>query len=384
VKTEAREWGEGSERRGNVKTDRTESNGHGEPSAILADYDATVREEMQHERRSSWSAVDLRPHLEDPNEDDAPDLLATSDGSALLYRGRRNEIHGPPESGKSFLAGLVALEVIRGGQTVVWLDFEDSPRSVAGRMLALGATPADLLDRFRYVAPSERLTSAAEIDLRQELHGSSLVVVDAANEAMALAGLDPNHNRDVAAWYATAPRLALDAGSTPLTLDHVAKDPGAQRGAVGAGHKIAAVDTSYRLDVVTPFGRGSIGRVRLRLKKDRPGYVRGRLGTAREPIAAEIVFDATDPTAIGVDVRAPSVNTGAWRPTGLMEGVSRYLEDLGEPASGRKIREHVAGKSVYVGVAIDELVRGGFVATADGPRGATLHVSVRPFREEEI
>jgi hypothetical protein len=349
---------------------------------ILGEADQALAEDTQ---RSTWRAIDLRDHLDPDQDEDGPTLLVRTDGVACIYQGRRNELHGSFETGKSWLGKVLSLEVIRGGGTVVWLDLEDSARSVVRRMLALGATPEELLRLFRYIQPGERLTPATEIDLRLELHDASLVVIDAANEAMALAGFDPNKNVDVAGWYSTVPRLATDAGATVLVLDHVAKDPAAQRGAVGAGHKIAAIDgASYRVDAVTPFGRGSIGLVRLRLTKDRPGYVRGLLGPGREPVAAEVHFDATDPAALVVEVRPPAGGEGeSWKPTRLMQKISRHLEGASEPVSMRELLRAVPGKRDYLIEALEALVEGGYVGREKGPRNASLHVSLRPFREEE-
>jgi hypothetical protein len=352
-----------------------------EPLTAIAEADAVLADD---ERPSSWRALDLREHLEPDDGRDAPSLLLRTDGRGLLYRGKRNEAHGPYESGKSWLAGVGVVEVLHASGVAVWLDWEDSPRSVVGRLLALGATTDEIIEGFRYVQPAEPLTTATEIDLRLELHGAALVVIDAANESMAAAGWDPNQNRDVAQFYRTIPRLSTEAGATLLVLDHVAKDPGSQRGPVGAGHKAAAIDgASYRVDAVTPFGRGSVGLVRLRLTKDRPGYVRGLLGSGREPIAAEVSFDATDPAALVVEVRPPSgVEAETWRPTRLMEKISLHVEAASEPLSTSAILAGVPGKRDYKIAAIEELVRGGYFSRAPGPRNALLHVSERPFREE--
>jgi hypothetical protein len=199
---------------------------------------------------------------------------------------------------------------------------------------------------------------------------------------MAAASLDPNKNPDVARWYAGVPRLVTVAGATLITIDHVAKDPGNQRGAVGGGHKLAAVDgVAYRVEAAVPFGRGSSGVVKLRLGKDRPGWIRGS-HPGKDPILAEITIDATNPEgAIVASVRAPAGLDQVWRPTGLMERVSRFLEERDEPTSQRQILDAIRGKRVYTIQAIEALVADGFVTTEDGPRGAILYSSAKAYRE---
>jgi hypothetical protein len=347
--------------------------------SLLAEADAVLDED---DRSSTWSPINLREHLHPGDGHDAPSLLLRTDGQGCFYEGKRNELHGAFDSGKTWVALWTAREVLAAGGIVLWLDYEDSPRSIAQRLLALGATEEEILQGFRYVQPNEPLTQTTEIDLRLALAGVRLVVIDAANEAMAAAGLDPNANRDIAQWYAKVPRIATDSGATVLVLDHVAKDPERQRGAVGGAHKQAAIDgASYRTDTVKPFGRGSAGTVRLRLTKDRGGYIRG-IVEGKEPTIAEVAIDGTDPEALVVEVRPP-VGPEGWRPTHLMEAVSRLLEDQTEPLSERAIVELVSGKQSYVREALATLVREGYVQRVGGPRGAHLHSSTKPFREDE-
>jgi AAA domain len=354
-----------------------------EPS-VLKDADQVLAEWEAETPRTSWSSIDLQPHMEPDDGRDAPTLLTRSDGLCFLYAGKRNEVHGEYESGKSWLAGLAVCEVIRRGEIACWIDFEDAPRSIVKRLRALGVDDQLLLECFRYIQPTQRLTPDAEIELRLELHGATLVVIDAMHEAMTTAGLDPNVNRDVAVWYDTVPRLAAKEGVAVLVLDHVAKDPAGRRGPVGGGHKTAAIDgASYLLDALTPFGRGSSGLLRLRLAKDRPGYVRGRFA-GPNPTVAEITIDATDPEALVVGIRPPAATRGSedWRPTHLMEAVSRFLESLNEPVSRNKITENIKGKQAYVVDAIEALVTEGFVERSKGPNNTKLHVSAKPFRED--
>lgn len=70
-----------------------------------------------------------------------------------------------------------------------------------------------------------------------------------------------------------------------------------------------------------------------------------------------------------------------FRPTGLMEQVSKLLEgDAG--LSKRSIRSSVKGKGIYIDLALDLLLSEGYVQRQrDGT--ADRHNSLRPFREVE-
>jgi Arc/MetJ family transcription regulator len=73
-------------------------------------------------------------------------------------------------------------------------------------------------------------------------------------------------------------------------------------------------------------------------------------------------------------------DTGDFRPTTLMERVSRYLEDE-SGATLRTVRTDVSGKAAYVDQALRVLVAEGFVSQrADGQ--ARRHYVVNMFREE--
>jgi hypothetical protein len=63
-----------------------------------------------------------------------------------------------------------------------------------------------------------------------------------------------------------------------------------------------------------------------------------------------------------------------------MERISIFLEEREEPASQRQIFDAAKGKRDYKIQAVAALVADRYVATADGPRGATYYSSVKPYR----
>jgi hypothetical protein len=81
-------------------------------------------------------------------------------------------------------------------------------------------------------------------------------------------------------------------------------------------------------------------------------------------------------------VPAPEVDDEhQFRPTGLMEKVSRYLEMMLEPQSQRAVEREKFGKAEYVREALRILVAEGYVERTESGRGF-LHDSITPYREE--
>ena len=235
---------------------------------------------------------------------------------------------GEPEACKGWLALAASDEVLDSGGRVVYVDFEDSAASVVSRLVALGVEPDAIRDRFVYVRPDEPLEDAGRADLEAAANGAQLAVLDGVTEALSLHGLDLASNSDVAAWLDLLPRPLARAGAAVLMIDHVVKDrENRGRYAIGAQHKLAGVDCAYSVSVIEPFGRGRDGRVKVTVTKDRPGHVRS---FADEGRVAEARLCSHDDGSVTVTLEAPE-GAAAFRPTTLMERVSRAVED--EPGS---------------------------------------------------
>jgi hypothetical protein len=168
-----------------------------------------------------------------------------------------------------------------------------------------------------------------------------------------------------------------------LVVDHVPKDRDAPSSfAIGSQRKRAAVTgASYRVDTVKEPAKGRSGRLKLTVAKDRPG------NRAKGTVAAMVDVEAGDDGALTIrlhltDAQLATATGGRFRPTFVMEKVSRWLE-LHSPASRKAIYDAVKGKKPVVEEAIDVLIEEGHATVADGPRGARMVTSVRPFREDD-
>jgi hypothetical protein len=292
-------------------------------------------------------------------------------------------VYGEPKSSKGWLVLAACMEQIGLGEPVLYVDFEDSATGVVGRLRDLGATD-EQIGLFTYIRPD----TPADPEVVSNIPGigASLVILDGVTEAMTLHGLDLKDNADVARFVELLPRPLARMGAAVVLVDHVVKDAGGRgRYAIGAQHKLAGIDgAAYSIETIRPFGRGMTGLSRLTVTKDRPGYVRPNAYLGKGAGDVHLVSSPEDGSvrvriepAAGAEQREDG-----WRPTYLMERVSRYVETSGEQTLNA-LRRDVTGKGEYVSAAAQQLIAEGYLARRDGPRGSALVSSVKPYRESE-
>lgn len=341
----------------------------------------------------SWEPVDLAGLLANGLTPVVPLLLARTDGECLLYPGRVHAFNAESESGKSWLAKLVCAEQLGFGESVLYLDFETDPEGVAERMMALGVDTDVLGSRFVYVRPDDPFDLAARGRLQQLVteHSPTIAIIDGVAEVLGMNDWDENIASDYARFLNVLPRMLERAGVTVVLIDHVTKDPKSRmKGGRGTGHKLAGITASFSLEVAQPFARGRTGRARVRIEKDRIGWLRSIAGAGTKPVIAEFELASSEggTPVVGSLRPPPTTESGEgsfdeFRPTGYMERISRQLETTDEPLSVNAIRRLVNGKARVKDVALACLVEEGYVAVEPGPRNSILHVSVRPFREHD-
>jgi hypothetical protein len=203
----------------------------------------------------------------------APPELACA---GLLYRGGLHSLAGPPDSGKSTLLYVWALELLATGASVVLLDEEAGRELACEKLLALGAGP-ELLARLAYVEFPARTWDQADraglAALLAEVR-PALVGFDSAGAFLAQAGLRENDAPDVTAFYkGVLLPAARTSGAAVVVLDHVTKQEDAGRYARGSGAKLQLVDVAFMVEPVRPFTREQSGLLRLTVSKDRRGWL---------------------------------------------------------------------------------------------------------------
>ena len=335
--------------------------------------------------RSSWLPVDLAPIVAGIQAGEivgpVPALMARTDDVCLLYPGEVHSLAGEPESGKGWITLAAAAAELAADASVLYLDFEDSPASIITRLLAVGTTADAILKHFTYVRPCDPLelaALAALLDAREY----TLAAIDGVSEAYQLLGLDPSDNLDAVRFLSTLARPIAERGAAVLNLDHVAKSENARgRYALGAQHKLAGVAVAYSTEVVKPPSRTDAGHVKLKVEKDRHGHVRGH---AQGRVIAEVrITPADDGERVTVTLEPPGASftdDGEFRPTHLMEKVSRLLE--AEPGAGvNEIRRSVSGKGEFVDLAVRVLIAEKFVRM-QLDRQVKRHFVIRKFRDD--
>jgi hypothetical protein len=328
--------------------------------------------------RSSWAPINLESIIEGELEDPPPSILARADGQALFYAGRVHVIAGEPESGKGWLALRAVVDEITQGHHAVYIDFEDTAQAIVARLRSLGAPVDRIVECFHYVRPDEPLGGTPPTSIWP---GATLAVIDGTTEALATFGLKLESNTDQATFLKILARPLADAGVAVVLIDHVSKDRDRRgRWAIGSQHKLAGTDVTYMLDAKMPFGRGLNGISRLTVSKDRPGYIRATSVSGK--LAGEVRFTSDPDTgAVNVEILAGVAATD-FRPTALMERISRFLEGQDEKLTRNALLDSVTGDTHHLRRALDCLIQDGYVGFELGPRNSHLHFSIQEYRGE--
>jgi AAA domain-containing protein len=297
----------------------------------------------------------------------------------LLYPAKRTLLSGETESLKTWAALILAKAEMDAGHPVAWADLDAmGAAELLSRLRALEVEDAVVDELFLYYEPAERLIG----DVLEEVCGEiaeravRLFVIDAFNPILNLHGLDPGSTSDVETFWREVATPITEAGAAPTLLDHVVKNAD-NRGkyAYGSERKASGAIVHVGFRILEQFTRGGTGRTLLSTHKDRPGFL-------PRPTIGRLVL-VSDAEVVSYSLEADrSHDADTFRPTVLMERVSRKLEAEFEPRSQRWIEENVTGKGDALRQALGVLVDEGFIVRDELPKGYRF-TSVRPFREAD-
>ena len=355
---------------------------------------------------SSWQFEDLTQLASGVELPPTPTVFQREDGQGLFYRGAVNDLHGEPGCGKSMIAQIAVAQELKSSHDVIYIDYEDSARNVVKRLLLLGVTGEQIVAHFHYVRPSAKPSSPTSLGGWRETldyaDTATLSVIDGVTSCLAYAGLDSNSGDDIAAWYNTMPRLISACGPAVVLIDHVVKSKDNRgRYAGGSMQKLALIDgISYSVDMTKPVGKGVRGTIVIKSGKDRISEIEEHCAVSwssngshlRE--AARIEINSTDPKLMRVTIARPNMmpsdettrQRGLERPTGLMEKISRIIENAPEEPNQTEIIELLkddgsSARKTTVLTAINRLLEGEWISNRSGRNNRNIYASVRPYRQ---
>ena len=327
-----------------------------------------------------------------------PEVFTRSDGRASFYRGLVNAVIGESESGKSLLVQAACADVLKAGERVVWLDFEDNAIGVGHRLMALGVDRESIVARFHYQRPEGNFAAAEREALLEalELIGPTLVAVDGLTALMASQGLEVNSNTDAARVFAEVMNPLTDCGAAVVLIHHTTKSK-ESRGSYGLGGVmlkglVRGSQLQVEMDAKRRHAPGRPGRSFLVIQKDGPGGLEPFTASGRRWGTFVTTSERTGETdAFGHDtfrteyrLEYPFENL-AHGPTACMEKVSIFLEGEGEPVAKATVEKATEcdpfGRDTRR-KALDALEAAGFITRDDTAKGkAAGYVVVKAYRE---
>lgn len=335
---------------------------------------------------SSWSAhglSDIVARLRNGTLDrPRPTVGRLSDGSHWLYSRAVNGLAGESGCGKSWTALQAVATELQDGNSVVYIDLEDSAIGIVSRLLDLGVPDAFVADptRFGYIHPEEAFKDDVRSDLWAVLDfmRPSLVVIDSTGESMALEGTDPNSDDAVAQWFKRVPDEIARRGPAVLLLDHLPKSDSAAASPIGSQRKRAAISGVQMIQTVRAgmsFAKGRPGEARLTCTKDRHGhFITGEVAAILSVNPAPARGDE------GIDAVLSRTSGDDWAPTRHMHDISQHLQQVGTSLNTGEIKRSVKGKADTMTAALRILVDSGYISSTPGPRNSTNYEHIKPFR----
>ena len=191
----------------------------------------------------------------------------------ILLKGRVHHIFAPAAVGKTYLAIWFAARQIKQGRRVLYMDAENGARIFTERLKAMGCKTEDISKYLSYLPfPTLDMSAAgiANYSALIEHTNPALVIFDSWIKFLSSAGLAENENDDIARWAASFLQPIRNADITSVVLDHVPHEGNRSR---GASRKRDEVDVQYSLIKTQKFDRATVGEIRLKLEKDREGWL---------------------------------------------------------------------------------------------------------------
>ncbi len=274
-----------------------------------------------------------------------PEVLHRDDRVALFYRGKVNVLFGDSESGKTWIALAALVEVLASGGRAACLDLDHNGMNESvGRMLALGAKPADLgdTDRFRYCEPED----ATDLDwFVRDLAAwrPDAVVADSVGEILPMLDLSSNSPDDYTKGNRRVLTPLANADAAVIAIDHLPKDDAArEKGQTGTLAKKRTVNgVTLRVSVKDQFAPGRGGSANLTVNKDRPGGLRGHCPAGKNAPAGRFVMTDRGNGVLSWRVTKPAADGGRKAGTATDSDIAELDALNPPPSSQRDVQERL-------------------------------------------
>lgn len=341
--------------------------------------------------RSSFWPQDLTAALAGEPEQPAT-ILRRTDGKALLYPGKTHAFIGETESAKTWAAAVAAVEVLTAGGMVLWIDYEDTARTLVARLLALGLPAQTIRERLHYVHPTDPTeyrdgaVTGAHLDMVELLtaHTYALAVIDGVTDGMVTEGLDPLGTDDAAKFTARIAKRLAAAGPAVVSLDHVPKSAENRgRFSLGSQHKVSGLTgAAYVFETRRPISRATTepvdGEVVVKVTKDRPGMVRSGLNGGVLAVVGVLQLTAYPDGGLTAKL-VPAAEAAGVPPAATLRRIYEYLS-VYPGATVTKVRENVKGNNEDVGDALLHCIAQAYV-TVEVRGRSHLHTLTEAGRE---
>jgi KaiC/GvpD/RAD55 family RecA-like ATPase len=239
-------------------------------------------------------------------------------GRPLFPRRALSMIFGADNAGKSWMMMAIAIQEMKRGEKVLWIDYEayGDIQPIAERFAMSGADPHMLNEMLFICAPKDGVRQTHHdqwFNLIRE-QKISLVVVDSYGEMIARAALDENRDADVANLNAKSLKPLSGQGAAVVIIDHTTKS-GSLEWSAGSKRKRAYAMSVSTNDEEHGFTDRENGHAMIYCMKSRLGtYRRGELVAVMEVEPGVYLKDGKNKmvvdTPIDIRLMSPAIHSG--------------------------------------------------------------------------
>jgi hypothetical protein len=213
----------------------------------------------------------------------------------MVYEVGITGFSGHPESGKTTLVCRLALDAMRHGRHVVYMDYENGENEAARRFLALSATP-ELLSEYLIYLPFPGAPDWTKLGAIWDEFPNAVAIWDSMRGVLRTLGIDEDRASEVGRFMDPLVEFTVGRKTASLLIDHVTKAANSGSNySRGSGDKLAAVQAQWYVDRVRPFSEVETGEIELTRWKARSG---GLLRSHRFAVgdgAGNLTFTKLDP-----------------------------------------------------------------------------------------